>query len=212
MLDRAIIVVPAFLAVQAIAVHWIAGGERPPAPPALLQFPQEFSGWKQLREEPVAADVAGQLHANQLLSRIYVNQHGTPAALLTAWFQSQRGGASQPHSPKVCLPASGWTPESACELRLETAAGPILINRYVVANGSQRAVVLYWYQTPRRVIASEWSAKLWSVADAVRDKRTDIALVRVVAWSTTEGDSGAALDASSFAQSVYPVMRNYLPR
>lgn len=212
MLERTVIVVPVFLAVQTIAVHWIAGSERPPAPPALSQFPQELSGWKQLREDPIASDVADQLHADQLLSRIYVNQQGTPAALLTAWFQSQRGGASQPHSPKVCLPASGWTPESAGELQVDTAAGSILVNRYIVANGSQRAVVLYWYQTARRVIASEWSAKFWSVADAVRDKRTDIALVRVVAWSGPGGDAGATLAASSFARSVYPVMRSYLPR
>jgi hypothetical protein len=60
--------------------------------------------------------------------------------------QSQRAGASQPHSPKVCLPAAGWTPAVTGEVTLDTAAGAITVNRYIVVNHGQRDVVLYWYQ------------------------------------------------------------------
>ena len=77
---------------------------------------------------------------------------------------------------------------------------------------AQRAVVLYWYQTPRRVIAGEWAAKLWLVADALRDKRTDTALVRVIAWSAGGSDEAATGVASSFASELYPRLREYLPR
>jgi hypothetical protein len=68
-------------------------------------------------------------------------------------------------------------------------------------------VVLYWYQTPRRVVAGEWAAKLWLVADAVRDKRTDTALVRVVIWSIPGHDHEATLEASAFVRSAYPLLR-----
>jgi len=40
--------------------------------------------------------------------------------------------------------------------------------------------VLYWYQSPNRVVASEYKAKFWTVADAIRYNRTDTSLVRVV--------------------------------
>jgi EpsI family protein len=73
-------------------------------------------------------------------------------------------------------------------------------------------VVLYWYQTPRRVIAGEWAAKLWLVADAVRDRRTDTALIRVIVWSAGGGDEAATTVASRFAGKLYPVLRGYLPR
>jgi EpsI family protein len=147
------------------------------------------------------------------LSQTYVQTPtGTLASLFVAWFQTQRGGARQPHSPKVCLPASGWTPEITDEVTVDTAAGAITVNRYVVAKGTQRAVVLYWYQTPRRAIASEWAAKAWLVADALRDKRTDTALVRVIAWSAGgERDEAATGVAMGFTRELYPRLREYLP-
>ncbi len=207
--------VPFFLAGQALLVYWTAGIERPPAAPALSQFPAAFGGWTELREDPMDPDIVNTLAADRLLSRTYANRGGEPAGLLVAWFQSQRAGASQPHSPKVCLPAAGWAPVSTGELSLATAAGPVTVNRYVVASRGQRAVVLYWYQTARRVVASEWASKFWLVADAVRDRRTDTALVRIVVedmpasnWGSDQRATGMAAD---FARAVYPVLRGQLP-
>lgn len=205
--------VPVFLAAQILLIHAVAGRERPPAPPPLSRFPVEFGRWKLIREDPVAADIARELGADALLSQTYVETPtGSLASLFVAWFQTQRGGVRQPHSPKVCLPASGWTPEVTDEVTLDTAAGAITVNRYLVANGAGRAVVLYWYQTPRRAIAGEWAAKLWLVADAWRDKRTDTALVRVIAWPAGGRDEAATTVAIGFARELYPLLREYLPR
>ncbi len=63
---------------------------------------------------------------------------------------------------------------------VKVEAQPILVNRYIVARGSNQSVVLYWYQSRSRVVASEYSAKVYTVMDAVRFNRTDTALVRVV--------------------------------
>ena len=203
--------VPAFLAAQILLVHAVAGIEHPPAPPPLARFPAEFGGWKALREDPVAADMAKELGADRLLSRTYIRTPtGALASLFVAWFRTQRGGVRQPHSPQVCLPASGWTPEIMDDVKLDTAAGPITINRYVAAKRMQRAVVLYWYQTPRRAISSEWAAKFWLVADALRDRRTDTALVRVIAWPGGRSDQAATAEGMEFARALYPLLRGYL--
>src|ERR1700678_955127 len=102
--------VPLFLAGQGLLVYWTAGTEHPPPPPALSQFPVSFSGWSELREDPIDPDIVNTLRADRLLSRTYVqrtaasasaNGMDVPAGLLVAWFRSQRAGASQPHSPKV---------------------------------------------------------------------------------------------------------------
>ncbi len=208
--------VPLFLAGQGLLVYWAAGTEHPPAPPALSQFPPTLSGWTELREDPIDVDVANALRADRLLSRTYGHPANGSAGLLVAWFQSQRAGASQPHSPKVCLPAAGWTPESTGELSIATTAGVIQVNRYVVASRGERAVVLYWYQTSRRAIAGEWSSKLWLVADALRDRRTDTALVRIVVESTPannrNSDRRATLAAADFTRAVYPLLVHELPR
>lgn len=213
MLERRLILAPLFLAAQALAVYWAASNEHPPAAPDLSSFPAEVSDWKQVREDPIAADVQAELRADRILSRSYVHPPtGSVANLFIAWFQSQRAGASQPHSPKVCLPGAGWTPEITGEMTLETAAGPITVNRYIVAKGQERSVVLYWYQTPRRVVAGELAAKLWLMSDALRDKRTDTALVRIVLWSARGRDDRATLAATGFARSLYPLLRERLPR
>jgi EpsI family protein len=204
--------VPVFLAVQILLVHAAVSREHLPAPPPLSRLPVEFGPWKLFREDPIATDIARELGADALLSRTYVESPaGSRASLFVAWFQTQRGGLRQPHSPKVCLPASGWTPEVTGEVTLDTTAGAITVNRYLVANGARRAVVLYWYQTPRRVIAGEWAAKLYLVADALRDQRTDTALVRVIVWPADGRDEAATTVAIGFARELYPLLRAYLP-
>ena len=209
--ERATLFVIAFLAGQGLLVSFAARSEHPPAPPALAQFPAGFEGWKELGENPIEPDVAATLGADGLLSRTYASGAAEPAGLLVAWFQSQRAGASQPHSPKVCLPASGWTPVSTAEMTLATAAGPVTMNRYVVRSRKQRAVVLYWYQSARRTTAGEWASKFWLVADAVRDRRSDTALVRIVVEDEGAGVEHAAGTAARFARAVYPLLRQRLP-
>jgi EpsI family protein len=196
MTELKIILVPVFLAAQALFVHWTGSLERPPAKPDFARFPVRLGPWERLREDPVGAETAAQLRADGLVSSTYIERPGgRMASLFLAWFQSQRAGTSQPHSPQVCLPAAGWTPESTGLI----AIGPITVNRYVVVKGPDRAVVLYWYQTPRRAVAGEWAAKFWLLPDALRDRRTDTALVRV-----TGADESAA---TRFAERLYPVLR-----
>ncbi len=204
---------PLFLVAQFALIHWAAAGERLPAPPDLSRFPAEFGEWKQIGEDPIAAGIADEIGADRLLSRFYVHRPAGPlGSLLIAWYQSQRAGNSQPHSPRMCLPGSGWMPVVTGEVTLDTPAGAITVNRYLVAKGSERAVVLFWYQRPRRVVAGEWAAKFWLVADSLRDKRTDTSLVRIVVRETA-GDNGAAMAAAtSLARSVYPLLREHLPR
>lgn len=206
------ILVPVFFAIQGMLVYWSQGAERPPQPPALAQFPAVLGPWKEARENPVDPDTAATLHADRLLSRTYVNAGGQTVDFLVAWFQSQRAGLSQPHSPKVCLPASGWTPVFTGDIGLNTAAGRIAANRYVVANRGSRAVVLYWYQTSLRTTAGEWASKFWLVADALRSRRTDTALVRVVVQNDAASDARATQAAADFAIAAYPVLRRELPR
>jgi EpsI family protein len=203
---------PLLLVAQFALAHWAAGGERPPAPPELSRFPGEFGSWRQVREDPVTADVVAELGADRLLSRTYFDRSsGLLGSLFVIWYQSQRAGHSQPHSPKMCLPGSGWMPEVTGEVTLDTPDGAITVNRYLVAKGRERAAVLFWYQRPRRVVAGDWAAKLWLVADAFRDKRTDTSLVRVVLWETRGGDDTAMAAAIGFGRSLYPLLREHLP-
>jgi EpsI family protein len=213
MLDRRLMLAPLLLVAQGALAHWAAGGERPPVPPDLSRFPAEVGQWQQFREDPMAPDIAAELGADQVLSRTYVDRSaGLFGSVLVLWYQSQRAGNSQPHSPTMCLPGSGWIPEVTGEVTLDTPEGAITVNRYVVVKGRERAAVLFWYQRSRRVVAGEWAAKLWLVADAIRDKRTDTSLVRIILWETAGDDNAAIRAATGLARNFYPLLRERLPR
>ncbi|HUA83516.1 MAG TPA: EpsI family protein [Bryobacteraceae bacterium] len=205
--------VPVILATQALVVSYGLSAEHLPALADLAGFPTRVGTWSRIADQPVDPAVRAQLGADRLLERIYQSPK-MPSGLdfFVAWFQSQRGGKTQPHSPQVCLPGSGWVVDDIARIHIDTAAGSIPANRYLVTSSlGQRAVVIYWYQTPRRVLAGEWESKFWLIPDAFRDHRTDTALVRIVVWSAAGRENEATVSAVDFARLAYPVLRRLLP-
>jgi EpsI family protein len=205
--------VAAVLAAQALAIALVAGAERLPRVPDLGNFPTQIGDWTKVGDDPLAQGVIQNLGADARITSIYRDRvTGLSADLLVAYFRSQRGGASQPHSPKVCLPATGWEPQESGEINVDVLSGKIAVNHFVLAMPKQRAVVTYWYQTSRRVMAGEWEAKFWLAADALRDHRSDTTLVRIFVWDGKGGDAEATGAAVRFTKSLYPMLRDTLPR
>ena len=96
---------------------------------------------------------------------------------------------------------------------MPTSPNPdVEINRYVVQKGLERQLVLYWYQSHGRVVASEYWGKFYLIRDAVRLNRTDGALVRVTApINGDNGDASAERTAVGFVKALFPLLRDYLP-
>jgi EpsI family protein len=202
----------AALLLQAVLYYSASGGDRVPLARPLGQFPAQFDGWRLYQESPVEKEVLDVLRADDVLSRVYVGANGVPASLFVAYFRSQRTGQA-PHSPQNCLPGSGWIPSRVgfLEVRLPGRPEPVQINRYVVSKGDSKSVVLYWYQSRDRIIASEFSAKFWLVADSIRYHRSDTALVRVVVPVPESGEASATEAALSFVQAAFPALSQFLP-
>jgi EpsI family protein len=159
----------------------------PPSKP-LSAFPRAIGEWRIVREGGIEKDERDILRADDYLTRQYAAPGGKEASLFVAYFQSQRAGQT-PHSPKNCLPGSGWTWSVSDTIRVNIRgrARPIQINRYIVSKGNDHAVVLYWYQSRDRVVASEYRAAMFTAWDALRYNRTDTELVRVVTPVTQNG-------------------------
>jgi EpsI family protein len=170
-------------------------------------------GWRMTQEGYVDDETQAVLQADDTLTRTYGNaKYGQRANLFVAYFKTQRTGKA-PHSPKNCLPGAGWeqSREDYLDVAIPGMAEPIHVNLYIVGKGEQKSVVLYWYQTQRRVIASEYRAKILTVEDAIRYNRTDTALVRVVVPFIGTGDESAQREAVDFVQSFFTPLRQYLP-
>jgi EpsI family protein len=182
----------------------------PPITP-LGGFPLNVGNWRFIQEGVVDQDTRDFLKADEILDREYGNAATKSAAnLFVAAFRTLSTGAA-PHSPKNCLPGTGWSSLLSDELTLQTPSGPITVNRYVVGRGAERALVLYWYQSRGRVVASEYKAKLWSIADAIRLNRTDTALVRIVVPIRDEDQEKATSAAVDFVHALFEPLRRLLP-
>jgi EpsI family protein len=134
------------------------------------------------------------------------------ASLFIAYFETQRTGKT-PHSPKNCLPGTGWVPMQSgmIDISVPGQPNPIRVNRYVVARGTNQSLVLYWYQARDHVIASEYAAKIYTVTEAIRYNRTDTSLVRVVVGVQDGNIAAATKTAVSFVRSFFTPLKEYLP-
>jgi len=200
------------LIAQAALLYSSIRPEAVPASKALADFPRAIGGWQLWKEGVVEPEIQEVLKADDLLNRLYLNPQTGVANLFIAAFRSQRNGKA-PHSPKNCLPGSGWTQVNAAEIPIDVgAAKPIVVNRYEVQRGEDRSLVLYWYQSRDRVVANEFAAKYWVIADAIRLNRTDTALVRVIVGITNHDSGAAERIATAFTQAFYPSIRSFLPK
>ncbi len=216
------------LLAQAVLFYTASHGDSRPLRQPLKQFPLTLPGWQAVTDGVVDQDTLSVLKADDVLSRFYVRTPVPDASQMTqnmklalinsadelfvAYFSTQQTGQS-PHSPKNCLPGSGWQPSVTGEMvvAIPRRAAPITINRYIISRGDVESVVLYWYQSHGRVVANEFAAKFYLVADSMRYHRSDTALVRVIVPVRRDGVDVAVKSATDLVQAVYPAILNYLP-
>src|SRR5579862_7702991 len=128
------------LLVQAGLFYAASRGETVPNAQPLDFFPAQLGSWQETRNYPVEQEIRDQLNADDMLNRLYQGaQPRALASLFVAYFKTQRTGQS-PHSPKNCLPGSGWEPEATglLEVPVTGQAQPIRINRFVVSHGDEK--------------------------------------------------------------------------
>jgi EpsI family protein len=117
------------------------------------------------------------------------------------------------HLPQVCLEGAGWSPvESGTTTLAFPGDVPFLANRYVIAKGDDRQLVVFWYSVRgRRVATQDWT-NAYLALDSLRLSRTDNALIRMnTELQPGEKPEDAERRLLSFAGLVNPLLKNYIP-
>jgi EpsI family protein len=203
----------AVLLVGGVVINaWALAGEAHVERRPLKDFPLQVADWRRAGEDQVLdQQTADVLRADDFLSRFYVREDNRVASLYVGYFATQRTGATY-HSPLNCLPGSGWTMNEPGLIKISPADGsePFEANRYIIKNGDDKQLLIYWYQGRGRYIASEYWGKVYTVLDSVRRRRSDGAIVRVMV--PVGKSEQASLDAAiSFASQIAPVLPGYVP-
>ena len=114
-------------------------------------------------------------------------------------YAEQRAGESM-HSPKHCLSGSGWEIWKYDSIQVPFRDAAVTVHKYSIHQGNDRQVVLYWYQSRSRIIASEYLSKFLLIKDAALNGRADGALVRIV----VPDEPDAVSQAVKFAADLIP--------
>jgi EpsI family protein len=203
------------LIAQAIVLHTaISRPELTPVVRPLVEFPRTIAAWRAVQDVPIEPEILDLLKADDTLNRLYLDPAGkVNIDLFVAFFKTQREGQS-PHSPKNCLPGNGWQPVETglVSINAPGRTEPIIANRYVASHGDDKAVVIYWYQSHNRIIASEYAAKLWLIADSIHYRRSDTALVKTVVPVVNDNLEAATTLGVSFVQAMFPALAQQLPQ
>jgi EpsI family protein len=178
----------------------------------LKQFPMSLAGWSG-RDIALDPEVIKTAAVDDHLNRQYLSE-GRELGLYVGYYQSQRQGESL-HSPMFCLPGTGWQPVVTREVTLPAGSTAPQVKELVVERGVNRLLVLYWYQTVKRVTGSDYGRKLFLISDAFTSGRTDVALVRIIApidFRRTDGEAAALAVATPFAARILPEIQTRLFR
>jgi EpsI family protein len=173
----------AWLTTALLAITWgftVWVGQRLPEPlrRPLDSLPIEIAGWRGEAQPPLDRDILAVLEPSAYLSRLYT-RGGREIQLFVAYYDIQRTGGTM-HSPRNCLPGSGWEVWRHGTLEIPDSGHALTINHYGVQKGTRRMVVLYWYQSGERVVANEFWAKAYLFWDTLTAGHTAGAIVRLV--------------------------------
>ena len=149
------------------------------SPPKLDQIPATFGDWSS-RDIPMAPNIAKVLGADVTLQRIYENSSRQQVELFLAYFSKQAVN-SQIHSPKHCLPGSGWTIVSTEPTRVELPGQSQPATRLVLEQQGVSEQMLYWFRTRSGSVTGEYALKLDLVRNSLARRPTDAVFVRYVA-------------------------------
>jgi EpsI family protein len=170
-------------------------------PPEMLQhpleeIPSELAGFRAVVDNRVREDLLAELAPTEYLSRTY-RRGKADLRLFVAYYARQKAGESM-HSPKNCLPGSGWEIWTSRPTVLPGTA--TIVNQYSIRRELERLAIFYWYQSRDRVIANEFMGKFLLIRDAVLAGRTSGALVTITVEDTPE----MTTDAARFAALLLP--------
>jgi len=193
-----------------VLLHAVSHGEQTVPRGALRELPYTLANWTG-EERPIQNRIVQAVMVSDYTNRVYFDRAGVPIQLYIGYYASQKTGDTI-HSPKNCLPGTGWDPIRSGHATISLPGGSqILVNEYVIQKDENKQVVFYWYQGRGRVIASEYAGKFWMVVDAISRNRTDGALVRLVT-PLNDGEEKSRARLMSFTQILFPYLDELLPK
>lgn len=187
------------------------GTDVPPLKP-FSTFPKqigEFTGKEQFFTNEIYAAVG--VDDSALISYVNPLSMNESVQLYIGYYKSQRKG-DMIHSPKNCMPGSGWEITSSSLENIEQKNGKtISIIKLILEKGAEKEIVLYWFHGRGRIINSEYKQKIYLVIDSIARNRTDDSFVRLISPVVDKNDDETLAYMKQFIKELLPILDEYIP-
>jgi EpsI family protein len=180
-----------------------------PVSKPLTDIPVQLDGWHMTGQSRFSPDVLANLKPSDYLYRTYKDQTGNKAAVYLGYHNG--GPESGPiHSPKHCLPGSGWFELSQVMRTIQVDGKEVPLVEAIYQMGDQKELFLYFFQVKGKILTDEYSLKLAEIINSIFYKRRDSAFIRISVSFQGEAHE-AAKAADRLLTNLYPHIAATLP-
>lgn len=150
------------------------------------------------------------LGADTTSLRLYHDNEGRKLWLFTAYFASQKYGA-QMHSPRHCLPGSGWSVDRFEPYQFELSGGNLKTIRAEISKDGKRQLMIYWFRTRGGILTNEFAVKWDLVKNSLLMRPTDAAFIRLTLPIGQDDLATTTARATEFLNAFVPTIEAALP-
>jgi len=179
----------------------------------LSRFPKTIGNYTFVQDQSFSEAVIKNAGMDSYLMRQFRDESGYTLGLYIGYYQIQTEGHII-HSPKHCLPGSGWNTVKAGRHLFKTHnnnnTSSYSINQWLMQKGDEKQLVHFWYHGRGRIVANEYVDRTLMIFDSIFRKRTDGALIRITG-------PGGNLDhdikkQEEFTTALLKVIDDYIPK
>lgn len=175
----------------------------------LNEFPASYREWRMTSQSRFSEEILNVLKPTDYLSRQYEGKEGGRVGLYVGYHDGGRE-SGEIHSPKHCLPGSGWQQVSTAPLLLSEPQCRINLVKAVYQKGTSKELFFYWFQVHETTLTNEYALKLAEVMNTLLHGRRDATFIRVTVPFDTDEEQ-AVKRGIGFIRDTYPLIRSFLP-
>ena len=173
-------------------------------------FPKQVGSFTMTGSSEFSEGVLQELGVSSYINRDYRDKDGYKLSLYWGYYEVQKEG-SLIHSPKHCMPGSGWNPVNSEIITIQdpNSNNTYKINKILFQKGMDKISMLYWYQGRNRIVANEYLDRYFLIQDAILRQRSEGSLIRIIGPWIETGESEKK--QHEFAIDLFKLLEKQLP-
>ncbi|HKK21612.1 MAG TPA: EpsI family protein [candidate division Zixibacteria bacterium] len=141
-------------------------------------FPLKIGDWTG-QKQMIDQQTMEILNPKEIFAASYTNPQGLKIQVLFDFFSAEAAFGG-PHSPRNCLPGSGWVISGSSENKINLNGRAIPAGRFDLRLNKSRQVMDFWYVTYYGETSNDYVFKLYQMLSSLTFRPRDVAFVRFV--------------------------------